>query len=71
LRTGIAKERSCASVLVIPQRKISLCEALDGRAAMTGVGASMEPMGSSLERGKRGNEEGEGRGVAGLLLGGP
>jgi hypothetical protein len=30
----------------------------------------MEPMGSSPERGKRGNEEGEGRGVAGLLLGG-
>jgi hypothetical protein len=59
LRAGIVREKSCASVLVIPQRKMSLCETLHGRAAMAGVGASMGAMGSSPEM------KGKGRGGGG------
>jgi hypothetical protein len=38
---------------------------------MAGVGPSMGAMGSLSERGRRGKEEGEGRGAAGVLLGAP
>jgi hypothetical protein len=60
--------RSYAFVLVIPRRKMRLCEALHGRAAMAGVGAPWPAMGSSSERGKRGNDEGE-RGAARVQMG--
>jgi hypothetical protein len=56
LRAGIARGRSCASVLVVPQRKTTLGRALHGRAAMAGVGASMAGHGSAhwrVERGER------------------
>jgi hypothetical protein len=58
LRVEIARGRSCASVLVVPRRKMTMGRALHGRAAMAGVGAPWPAMGSSSERGKRGKEEG-------------
>jgi hypothetical protein len=70
LRVRIARWRSYASVLVIPRRKMGLCEALHGRAAMAGVGAPLPAMGSSLERrgrgkGKRVGAMGRGRAAGG------
>jgi hypothetical protein len=61
---GIAGERSCASVLVIPRRKTTLVTALHGRAAMAGVGAPWPSMGSSPERGEGGKGRGEKQGGA-------
>jgi hypothetical protein len=58
LRVRIARGRSYASILVVPQRKTTLGRALHGRAAMARVGAPWSAMGSSPERGKRGKEEG-------------
>jgi hypothetical protein len=66
LRAGIARGRSCASILVVPRRKTSLCEALHGRRPWPELELPWEPMGSSTERGKRGKEEGN----RGALLGG-
>jgi hypothetical protein len=43
-----------------PTKKMSLCEALHGRAAMARVEAPWPAMGSSLER----NDKGKGRGGA-------
>jgi hypothetical protein len=58
---GVARGRSCASILVVPRRKTTLVRALHGRASMAGVGASREaPWGSSPERGERGKERGRG-----------
>jgi hypothetical protein len=54
LRPGIARGRSCASILVIPQRKMRLCEALHGREDMTRVRAPWPDMGKLVR------EEGEG-----------
>jgi hypothetical protein len=50
----IARGRSYASVLVIRRRKMSLCEALHGRAAMAGVGAPWPAMGVLTEEGREG-----------------
>jgi hypothetical protein len=58
LRVRIARGRSYASVLVTPQRKTSLCEALQGRAAMAGVGAPWAGHGELA-----GEERGGGRGL--------
>jgi hypothetical protein len=62
---GIARGRSHASLLVIPQRKKSLCEALHGRAAMARVGAPWPAMGVLLGEGREEEEEGEGVGQLG------
>jgi hypothetical protein len=51
--TGIARGRSCASILVIPRRKRSLVEDLHERAAMTGLELHGRPWGAR-RRGKRG-----------------
>jgi hypothetical protein len=64
LRVGITRGRSYASVLVIPRRKMRLCEAL--KAAMAGLEAPWELMGSSPERGRR---RGMGRGAGGVAWG--
>jgi hypothetical protein len=70
LRAGIARGRSCASFLIIPQRKTSLCEALLGRAAMIGVGASMGAHGELTGEGEEGEGGGgEGSAARGLLGG--
>jgi hypothetical protein len=53
----IARGRSCASVLVIPQRKMALVRALHERAAMARVGAPGRPWGA-----RRSGREGEGMG---------
>jgi hypothetical protein len=62
----ITRGRLYASVLAIPQRKMRLCEDLHGRATMAGVGAPWPTM----EKGKRGNEEGERRALGGCRRGG-
>jgi hypothetical protein len=60
LSTGIARGKSCTSVLVVPRRIKSLCEALFGRAAMVGLELMEGGHGSSPER--KGGERGEGGG---------
>jgi hypothetical protein len=60
--------RSCASVFVIPRRKMSLCEALHGSAAMARVKAPWP------SHGELAGEGGEGRGgerSRGARLGAP
>jgi hypothetical protein len=54
LRVGSARWRPYASVLVIPRRKTSLCEALHRRRPWPELELPWEPMGSSPERGRRG-----------------
>jgi hypothetical protein len=63
LRVGIARERSCASVLVIPQRKLSLVEDFHGGRLLRDLSALLPAIGSSPEREWRGrrSREGEGR----------
>jgi hypothetical protein len=56
---GIARGRSCAPVLVIPRRKMTLVRAPRGRAAMAGVGAPWEAKGELTGEGR---ERGRGRG---------
>jgi hypothetical protein len=63
--SGIARGSSCASVLFIPRRKMSMCEAHHGRAAVAGVGASMDGHGKLVGEG----EEGEGGGRGGAARG--
>jgi hypothetical protein len=76
---GIARGRSCASVLVIPRRKMSLCETLHRRRPWLESELPWQPMGSSPERGRRetgkrkqghglGATWGAARGAMGLLL---
>jgi hypothetical protein len=84
LRPGIARGRSCASVLVVPQRKPSLVEALHERrpwldlSSMDGSHGELGGRGRE-EKGKRGEqqwaqlsmeEEEEGGAVGGAALGG-
>jgi hypothetical protein len=56
LRAGIARGRSCASILVIPRRKKSLCEAIHGRVATAGVGASWVELSGERKEGEGGGE---------------
>jgi hypothetical protein len=58
---GIARGRSYASILVIPRRKTSLCEALHGRRSWP----DLKLHGSSWGARRRGEGEGEGGGEAG------
>jgi hypothetical protein len=57
LRAVIARGRPCASVLVAPQRKMTLVRALHGRAAMAGVGAPWPIMGELVGEGREGEGE--------------
>jgi hypothetical protein len=66
LRAGIVRGRSCASVLVIPRRKTSLCEVLHGRWRGRSWSFHGPAIWSSPEgKGERGEEAG------GALLGAP
>jgi hypothetical protein len=65
LRVGITRGRSCAFVLIIPQRKTRLSKALHGSTVMAGVGVSMGAHGKLTGEGK----EGEGGGGEGAQLG--
>jgi hypothetical protein len=60
LWVGIARGRSYASVLVIPQRKMSFCEAPNGRRPWP----DLKLHGSSPKRGRRGGAGGCGLGGA-------
>jgi hypothetical protein len=51
---GIVKRRLCASILVVPQRIMTLVRALLGRAAMTGVGAAWPVIGELAGEGREG-----------------
>jgi hypothetical protein len=60
----ITRGRSYASVLFIPRRKMSLCEALHWRRSWPDLSSWKAAMGSSPEWGERGKEEEErGRGL--------
>jgi hypothetical protein len=64
LRAEIARGRSCASILVVPQRKMVLVRALYGRRPWPELELTWEaPWGSSPERGGRGKERGTDRWV--------
>jgi hypothetical protein len=52
-----------------PTKKNELVLGSPWEAAMAGVGAPWEPMGSSPERGKRGKEEGERGAQLGVAMG--
>jgi hypothetical protein len=60
LRVRIARGRSYASILIIPRRKTSLCEALHGEAAMAGFEAPLITAWQARGRGRegRGREHG-------------
>jgi hypothetical protein len=64
LRVGISRGRSCASVLVIPRRRTSLCEALHERCPWPELELPWEPWGACPRREGRGR----GRGGRGALL---
>jgi hypothetical protein len=61
---GIARGRSCASVLVIPRRKMALVRALRGGQPWPAKGSSPERKGRREERGRG---EGAGWGLVGEL----
>jgi hypothetical protein len=61
----IARWRSYTSVLVIPRRKMSLCEALHGRCSWP----ELKLHGSSWGARRRGEEGGRGRGAGGTAWG--
>jgi hypothetical protein len=67
LRAKIARGRSCASVLVIPWRKMTLVRAFHVRAAMAEVGALWEAAMGARPRGRVG--EGEWEGAGGVVPG--
>jgi hypothetical protein len=60
LRAGIARERSYVSILVIPQRKMRLCEALHGRRPWPSSRSINGGMVSSRERKGREGERSRG-----------
>jgi hypothetical protein len=64
---GDCKREVMCTVLVIPWRKMSLCEALHGRHPWSELELLWEPIGGSPERGRRGGGRGE---EAGAQLGG-
>jgi murein endopeptidase len=59
LRVEIARGRSYASILIIPQMKTRLCEALHGRRSWLELKLPWVPFESSPERRRRGMKEGE------------
>jgi hypothetical protein len=70
---GIARGRSCASILVIPQRKTALVEAFHEGGGHDRAQAKWTATGAHSEREGRGNGKGErgtARGAAGGAMGG-
>jgi hypothetical protein len=70
LRAGIARGRLCASVLVIPQRKMVLIRTLYRRRPWIDLELHHWPWGSSSEREERGTGRGRGGGGLGAPWGG-
>jgi hypothetical protein len=65
LRVGIARGRSYTSVLIIPRRKTSLCEAPNGRRPWPDLEAPCELIGAH-RRGE--GDEGQGQGALGAAM---
>jgi hypothetical protein len=71
LRAGIARGRSCASILVVPQRKTALVSALHGKQPWPELEFHGKHHGGARRGGERGGRRGAARGgraIGGLAM---